>query len=111
MNHLLHTRARPNSVIIEFLPDGKEVHTDMVRCVHCQRHEKWVVGSGKKHGWCKPCGGMTCGTKQCQVCVHWEQVLDNIESGRPRHYQPIRKIAPMAAPKKPELWSPFVRKT
>ncbi len=113
MNHLLHTRARPNSVIIEFLPNGKEIHTDMVRCVHCQRHEKWVEGSHKKHGWCNPCGGMTCGTKKCDLCVNYEQVLDNIEAGRPTRYQPIQKVSPRnrftVAPK--GLLIPFVRKS
>ena len=116
MNLRTHSRARPNGVIIEFLPDGKQIHTDTVRCVHCQRHEKWVVGSHKKHGWCPACQGMTCGTKKCDVCVHWEQELDNIEAGRPRHYKPISKVnlsnpfkvQSTVAPK--ELWTPFVMK-
>lgn len=93
-----HGRVRPSGVIIETLPGGKEIHSDTVRCVHCQRHWIWRVGSGRVRGWCPRCGGFTCGSRKCDVCVNWEQKLDNIEAGRPRDYKPVPKVS---------LWTPF----
>jgi len=109
-----HSMRRPNGVIIETLPSGREIHTDTVRCVHCQAHRKWVCGSGNLRSWCDPCGGWTCGTKKCSICVHWEQVLDNVEAGRPRYYKPIPKVSlrnTFAAVVSKGLWIPFVRKS
>ena len=59
-----------------------------VRCCHCGGH--WVPksGSGIERGWCQNCAGPVC-SKACAKCVPWEQMLSNIEAGRPADYRPI----------------------
>lgn len=40
-------------------------------------------------GVCGNCGGIFCGP-DCQVCIHPDQKLENIEAGRPEDWKPIR---------------------
>ena len=99
---MTHGRHKPNGVIIETLPSGREVHKDTVRCCHCQRHHVWTPGKAKALGFCHRCTGFTCMRPECStICVNWEQQLDNVEAGLPRRYQPPPKIA---------LWTPFVKR-
>lgn len=62
---------------------GELTRGETVCCVHCRHH--WIVepGSGKRRGWCMPCGGYTCGRVECDACVPYEQRLENIEAGLP----------------------------
>lgn len=59
-----------------------------IQCVHCGRH--WVPqpGSGRTRGFCMRCNGFICGP-ECQECIPVEQMLENIEQGRPLNYRPI----------------------
>jgi hypothetical protein len=70
----------------------REIKT--VQCVHCGGH--WIPqpGSGRMRGWCQNCNGFVCGP-QCAECVHVEQMLDNIENGRPLNYKPIIASVPL----------------
>lgn len=59
-----------------------------LQCVHCGGH--WVPrkGSGIVRGFCLNCNGPICG-HGCAKCVPVEQMLENIEKGRPEDYKPI----------------------
>lgn len=59
-----------------------------LRCVHCGGH--WVPrpGSGIVRGYCTRCAGPVCGAA-CAACVPLEQMLDNIEKGRPEGFVPV----------------------
>jgi hypothetical protein len=76
--------------LIETTADGREIHADTVRCVHCQRHFKWSPRRRQTMGWCHGCGGFVCSKTECHVCVNWEQKLDNAERGRPKLWKPLR---------------------
>lgn len=55
--------------------DGRETG-ETVQCVHCARHWIIVKGSGRVRGFCMNCGGITCGSKECNVCVPWQKKLE-----------------------------------
>lgn len=59
-----------------------------LQCAHCGGH--WVPrpGSGRVRGWCQNCQGPVCGPG-CAACVPEEQLLENIEAGRPLDFRPI----------------------
>lgn len=78
-----------------------------LQCVHCGQHfeakplkpaaslnittEEAVIRSARGariRGFCQNCNGPVCGPG-CAVCVHVEQMLENIEQGRPLDYKPI----------------------
>lgn len=59
-----------------------------VQCVHCGCHYPVRPGSGKIRGFCMRCNGPICGPG-CAECVPTEQMLENIEKGRPLNYRPI----------------------
>lgn len=58
------------------------------QCVHCSGHFLIQPGSGRVRGFCQNCMGPVCGPG-CAACVHFEQLLENIESGRPLDFKPI----------------------
>ena len=68
------------------------------QCCHCGGH--WVVrpGSGKIRGWCMRCNGPVCGPA-CAKCVPTEQLLENMEKGRPLDFVPTMISVP-------RLWTP-----
>ncbi len=74
-----------------FDPDADKpiLTSGTLQCVHCQKH--WVPepGSGRMRGFCQNCMGPICGPG-CAKCVHWEQMIENIEKGRPLDYKPIQ---------------------
>lgn len=57
-------------------------------CMHCGAH--WIPepGSGRIRGYCQLCCGPVCGPG-CAKCVPMEQMLENIEKGRPEDYRPV----------------------
>jgi hypothetical protein len=59
-----------------------------VQCVHCSGHFAVKPGSGKVRGWCHNCCGPVCGP-QCAACVPFQQMLENMEKGRPLDFKPI----------------------
>ena len=92
---------RGNGVLISTPLDSDRVTVqDTAQCCHCGRN--WVVkpGSGRKRGLCLRCNGITCGSARCDACVPLEQRLENVESGRPEDYRPIRATVPAAPPGK-----------
>lgn len=77
--------------------DKPILEASTLQCCHCGRH--WVPrpGSGNTRGFCFKCNRPVCGPK-CAECVPIEQLLENIEAGRPDEYTPTR--APV------KLWLP-----
>lgn len=91
MSDKVFTLPRPAGVLITTdLDTGEETYEDVFRCIHCQRLWPWRDGSKKIRGWCANCGGHVCGPNCTKTCVHWEQVLENIEAGMPESHRPIR---------------------
>lgn len=76
-------------VVMDPGSDKPILETATVQCVHCGGH--WVPqpGSGRVRGFCGRCNGPICGPC-CQSCVPTEQLLENLERGRPLDYRPIR---------------------
>lgn len=68
-----------------------------LQCVHCGGH--WVPqpGSGRIRGYCTQCAGPVCGPG-CAECVPMEQLLENMEQGRPENWRPISVYVPGAVP-------------
>ena len=73
--------------------DGKET-AQTLKCCHCGF--QWVVvrGSGRVRGWCSMCNSVTCGPKCSGKCVPEEQMLENIEQGRPADFMPVQVNVP-----------------
>lgn len=61
-----------------------------LQCCHCGGH--WVPrpGSGMERGFCMNCNGPVCGRDCAGSCIPVEQMLENIEQGRPLDFKPIR---------------------
>jgi hypothetical protein len=55
--------------------DGQETG-ETRQCVHCGRHWIWQHGSGRVRGYCMNCGGITCGSQECNVCVPWQKKME-----------------------------------
>lgn len=62
--------------------------TPTLQCVHCGGHFTLQPGSGRIRGYCPRCRGPICGPG-CAECVPVEQLLENIERGRPERFRPI----------------------
>lgn len=70
-------------------PDSDAVVTAFtLQCRHCGQHWIPAPGSGRVRGFCQNCNGPICGPG-CQKCVPVEQMLENIEKGRPEDFKPI----------------------
>lgn len=85
-----HGVLKPDGTLMTYdLKADRPQEMDTVQCAHCGRH--WVVqpGSGRRRGICGRCGGITCGSQACDKCVPLEQLLTNIEQGKPLDHQPI----------------------
>lgn len=83
------SRREAGTIIISDPGSDKPIlEVATIQCVHCGRH--WVPspGSGRTRGFCMNCSGYICGP-DCQNCVPTEQMLENIEAGRPLDYRPI----------------------
>lgn len=75
MIHLLYTHTKVSSDLITTDLDGNVQHRECLKCVHCQKIEVIVRGSGKRRGWCFKCMGPTCGSKECDICVPLDVAL------------------------------------
>jgi len=77
-----HTARRPKGYVEITCGDGTRIEGDTLQCTHCGCH--WVVqpGSGIQRGWCLNCGGPTCGSRQCDVCVPLEKQIEMMEAKR-----------------------------
>lgn len=89
---------------------GPEQQHDVVQCCHCQRVWVYRRGSGVRRGWCMGCNGITCGSHACDVCVPFQQLLDNLAAGMDyeaaRRHRPVKASVPAAPPKPapPPTW-------
>jgi hypothetical protein len=61
-----------------------------VQCVHCGAHIR--TDAMQCAGFCQSCNGFHCGDS-CERCVPTEQMLRNIEAGRPADFRPIQSRA------------------
>lgn len=68
--------------------DRPLLETKTLQCVHCGGHWIPLPGSGRVRGFCQRCMGPVCGPG-CAECIPEEQMLENIEKGRPADYRPI----------------------
>lgn len=85
-----YTASRAAGYTIATGPGGVE-EADCLQCGHCGKHWQVQPGSGKQRGFCLCCMKPTCGPR-CPVgdaCVSQEQMVENIEKGRPLNYRPI----------------------
>ncbi len=73
---------RPDGFIEITDLDGKITRQETVQCNHCGCHWVHNPGSGKIRGYCSKCNGYFCGPA-CAKCVPTEQLLENIEQGKP----------------------------
>lgn len=63
------------------------------QCVHCGNHERIVMGSGKKRGWCVHCKGFLCGRTPCmQNCYPFEAQLEYQEARNAQKEELVRKL-------------------
>jgi hypothetical protein len=79
-----HSLLHPHGTAIVIDPaESFEIHTDCLRCVHCQRIMMYRKGSGKHLGFCAKCNGATCDAPACtSECRHWEKALELVEAGK-----------------------------
>lgn len=59
-----------------------------LQCCHCGGHFAPRPGSGTVRGFCTRCMGPVCGPG-CAECVPAEQLLTNLETGKPLDHRPI----------------------
>lgn len=79
-----HSLLHPQGTAIIVDPAlSHEVHTDCLRCMHCQRIMMYRKGAGKHLHFCGKCNGYTCDSHRCVTeCKHWEKRLDEYEAGK-----------------------------
>ena len=87
MSDKRHTTLRPQGWLFGTFPDGRTVEFETVQCVHCGGAFVLQPGSGKIRGWCHNCNGFVCGPG-CAACVPTEQLLENLEAGKPALHKP-----------------------
>ena len=91
-----HTVKKAAGTLIGTMPEHDYVkETETVMCCHCGAHWLWeravIEAVGGELGFCSRCNGITCPRQSCQACVPTDQMLKNMEDGRPdyREYRPI----------------------
>lgn len=91
MSHTAPAGQRSGILISTPLEGGPSIQRDTVSCIHCGTTWIWQPGSGRRRGWCCCCNGIVCGLPACVArgCVHREQLLENLESGKPLDHRPI----------------------
>lgn len=58
---------------------GAISEADLLQCRHCQMTWRYVLGSGRKRGWCRHCNGPLCGKPSCMAaCLPF---MDRIVAG------------------------------
>lgn len=93
MPHTLNTREAGRIVVADPGADKALLEAGTVQCVHCGGHFVRRPGSGTVRGFCMNCNGFVCGPG-CEACVPTEQLLENIEAGRPLAFRPILASVP-----------------
>jgi hypothetical protein len=69
--------------------DKMLIRAGTFQCCHCGAHHRIRPGSGILRGWCHRCSAFFCGPS-CEPCVPTEQMIENIEQGRPLDFHPVR---------------------
>lgn len=64
-----------------FIVDGREVAATL-QCCHCNAHFLSVRGSRIIRGFCMRCYSITCGKKECDVCIPFEKKISLIEKSK-----------------------------
>lgn len=88
-----HGTLTPHGLIETYDDRDRAVCIDTLQCVHCGGHFEVRPGSGKVRGFCQRCNGVFCGPG-CAKCVPTEQLLENIEQGRPLDFVPTTVNVP-----------------
>jgi hypothetical protein len=73
------------TVIVTDQETGQATTHGTHMCVHCGRH---FIPDPKISHWCGQCAGHVCHSDCTQACVPMEQMLENIEHGRPLGFRP-----------------------
>ncbi len=84
-----NTRLSPAGYATTTLPGGQVFEADTLQCVHCQAIWQIKPGSGNVRGYCLKCNGPVCSERCAKHCVPSEQLLENIEQGRPADFRPV----------------------
>ena len=95
---MTHGALHPHGFIETYDRNDRLVNKDTLQCVHCGGHWEVNPGSGKLRGFCLRCNGPFCGPG-CANCVPTEQLLENMEQGRPHDFTPTTVNVP-------RLWLP-----
>lgn len=96
-------RSAPSGMVVGVVlsqdyEGGPQRQCDVVRCCHCDRRWIWQRGSGKLRGHCMICHGITCGPRCSRKCRPVEQMIENMEKGRPLDWTPISVSVPGVVP-------------
>lgn len=75
MIHLLYKHTKALSDVIITTDGNVTQEREMLHCCHCDRRWRVEPGSGKKRGFCHNCNQVTCGFKECDICVPLEKKL------------------------------------
>lgn len=71
------------------LLDGVEVAQTLM-CIHCNQHFLNIRIPGKARGWCSNCNAPVCHKPECDTCVPFMQMIENIEKYLPVGHKPIQ---------------------
>lgn len=83
---------KPAGHCFETTLDGVLCEADTWQCNHCGGHERVVRGSGRLRGFCTNCGKYVhphCSVEVTGKCVPQEQMVDNMDAGRPLDFRQI----------------------
>lgn len=101
MPSMLNTREAGRVIVSDPGSDKPMLEYGMCQCIHCggqfptprfgqsQEDKKTRIG----RGFCQNCNGYICGPC-CSTCVNVEQLLENMEKGRPLDFKPIIAAVP-----------------
>lgn len=84
----MRRREAGQLVILDPGADKPLLEAATLQCVHCGGHWIVVPGSKRVRGYCMNCNGPICGP-DCQTCVPVEQLLENMERGKPPTFRRI----------------------
>ena len=84
----LNKREHGRIIVCDPGSDKPILEVATLQCCHCGGHWFPQPGSGRVRGFCTRCMGPICGPG-CAECVPEEQLLENLEKGRPANWRPI----------------------
>lgn len=78
-------RGQAGVLVFSSIEDDGKAEIATLKCVHCGGH--FPLDPKTKH-WCARCAGYVC-SAGCVDAVPEQQMLENIEKGRPENWQPV----------------------